>query len=136
MEPMTDVRVCFLHLGERKWFIARDPLHALETPDRIDLGDNAGTGPGMSFARTILGKADDAAIGLIPAAEGSKAKRFALSREINKILLRLPDKRKHTACVDARDTKGQIGDELHYHTEAQIEIGQRFAKAYLEVRAK
>lgn len=225
MEPKIDARVCFFHASERKWFIARDPLHALGTPDRIDRSDNAGTGPGMSFARAILEKTDDAAIGLIPAAEGGvpitaymadgklyarslemvrqatelapvkaplrailwlqgesdatnqeqvdayearlldlvdryrrdfgdpnlpfiactigsfiaeggKAKRFPFSKEINEILLRLPEKRKHTACVDARDIKGHIGDGLHYHTEAQQKIGQRFAKAYQEVRAR
>lgn len=225
MEPKINARVFFLHLSERKWFIARDPLHAVGTPERIDRGNNAGTGPGMSFAAAFIDTSDDAAIGLIPAAEGGvpiasylpeqklytrslemvrqakelspmkaplrailwlqgesdatsqeqvdayearlldlvdryrsdlddpdlpfiactigsfiaeseKAKRFPFSKEINDILLRLPEKRKNTACVDARDLKGHIGDALHYNTESQIEIGKRFAKSYRTLRAK
>ncbi len=58
-------------------------------------------------------------------------KRFTRSKEMNEILLRLPSKRKHTACIDARDLTKTIGDKLHYCKEAQIEIGKRFATALL-----
>ena len=60
-------------------------------------------------------------------------KRFTRSREINDILLRLPSKRQHTACIDARDLKVTTGDKLHYCKDAQIEIGKRFAAAYLKL---
>lgn len=60
-------------------------------------------------------------------------KKLNQGEKINEILLSLPSKRKHTACVDARDLTGHIGDRLHYNTESQIEIGKRFAKAYLKL---
>jgi len=225
MTPTTNSKLLFLHPTKSQWFIARDPLHAVGTPDKIDGSDNSGTGPGMSFASALLDQKDQAPIGLIPAAKGGvairyyapdadlyklsldmlqqakeqssiptklkgilwlqgesdsmskaqleayedslldlvdryrrdlkqpdlpfiactigsfiaesdKAKRFTYTREINEILLRLPTKRKHTACVDARDLKGHIGDSLHYSTESQHEIGKRFAKAYQKLVAK
>jgi len=48
---------------------------------------------------------------------------------MNEILLALPGKRAHTGCVDARDLKTHIGDNVHFDTAAQEEIGRRFAKA-------
>jgi acetyl esterase/lipase len=55
-------------------------------------------------------------------------------REINELLLGLPAKRSHTACVDARDlTTGHVGDYTHYSSEAQDVIGKRFAKQYLRL---
>jgi hypothetical protein len=56
--------------------------------------------------------------------------RFTHSKEINAILLRLPSRRRHTACVDDRDITGR-NDRRHYDTESQLEIGRRFALAYL-----
>ena len=216
MKPKTNPKNLFFHPKKQLWYVSRDPLHASGTPDLIDGSDNAGTGPGMSFAMTLLEKHPELAIGLIPAAAGGapinsykgklydrslmllsdarkksplkteiKAilwlqgesdatekgyvtyeaklldlvdryrkelnnpelpfiactigsfihphKRFTRSREINEILLRLPSKRKHTACIDARDLTKTIGDKLHYCKEAQIEIGKRFAAAYLKL---
>ncbi len=222
LNSATDARILFLHPTERKWFVARDPLHAVGTPDAIDGSDNSGTGPGMSFSKSLLGHSPDAAIGLVPAAKGGvpiktyapagdlytlslemledaaecsprptvvrailwlqgesdamteaqvavyeerlldlvdryrrdlknpdlpvivctigsfiaesdKAKRFRFTGEINEILLRLPQKRRLTACVDARDLKGHIGDSLHYNSTSQQEIGRRFAKAYRDL---
>ena len=49
---------------------------------------------------------------------------------MNRLLLSLPEKRAHTACVDARDLKGNIGDNVHFDTAAQEEIGRRFAEKY------
>jgi hypothetical protein len=226
MNPETDTRILFFHPGEENWFVARDPLHATGTPDKLDRRDNAGTGPGLSFAKAIAGKSSDVGIGLIPAARGgapmnlynegqqlytrslemtrmainqaegeamgnppvrailwlqgesdslrretvdayeakllslvdryrrdfnnpelpflactigsfiheneAKRARFPFTREINEIILALPNQRKYTACVDARDLKGHIGDHVHYSTESQIEIGKRFAQAYLK----
>jgi hypothetical protein len=215
-KPVTNKRNLFFHPKQQQWYVSRDPLHSAGTPDLIDGSDNAGTGPGMSFAMTLLEKCPEMAIGLIPAAVGGapidsykttlydrslmllqgarkksalkmeiKAilwlqgesdatesgyvtyeeklldlvdryrkelknpelpfiactigsfiyphKRFTRSREINKILLGLPSKRKHTACIDARDLTVTTGDKLHYCKDAQIEIGKRFAAAYLKL---
>jgi hypothetical protein len=49
---------------------------------------------------------------------------------MNRLLLSLPDKRPQTAFVDARDLKGHIGDNVHFDTAAQEEIGRRFAERY------
>ena len=54
--------------------------------------------------------------------------------EINDIYLKLPLMRPHTACVDARDLKdGHIGDYVHYNSESQAVIGQRYAEKYLQL---
>lgn len=52
-------------------------------------------------------------------------------KEINQILLDLPNQRKNTAAVDARNLKGHIGDSVHYDTPTQEEIGRRFAAKFL-----
>lgn len=49
---------------------------------------------------------------------------------MNQILLALPTKRPNTACVDARDLKTHIGDNVHFDTAAQNEIGKRFTEKY------
>jgi hypothetical protein len=52
--------------------------------------------------------------------------------DINDVFLKLPSLRPHSACVDARDLKdGHIGDYVHYNSEAQAVIGQRYAEKYL-----
>lgn len=51
--------------------------------------------------------------------------------DMNRLLLSLPKKRPHTACVDARDLKTHIGDQVHFDTAAQEEIGRRYAAKYL-----
>ena len=216
MNPVENKNILFFHSKQRQWNIARDPLHAQGTPDRIDGSDNSGTGPGMSFAQTLAQHDAKLRIGLIPGAVGGapigsygKDKKlyrrslaltqeavkqsklnttvkailwlqgesdstkplyqsyegklldmidryrsdlknptlpfiactlgsyinkgpFQFVKETNKVLLGLPKKRTHTACIDARDLKGHIGDKLHYDTESQIEIGKRFAAAYLK----
>lgn len=50
--------------------------------------------------------------------------------KMNELLLSLPSKRPHTACVDTRDLKGNIGDNVHFDTASQNEIGRRFAGKY------
>ncbi len=50
--------------------------------------------------------------------------------KMNELLLSLPTKRSHTACVDARDLKGNIGDNVHFDTPSQNEIGRRYAEKY------
>jgi hypothetical protein len=55
--------------------------------------------------------------------------------DMNRLLMSLPQKRPHTACVDARDLKTHIGDQVHFDTAAQEEIGRRYAGKYLELAA-
>jgi hypothetical protein len=220
MKPVENKNIVFFHSKQQQWYIARDPLHAQGTPDRIDGSDNSGTGPGMSFAQTLAQQDKQLKIGLIPGAVGGapigsygknkklyqrsleltqeaiKQSRIKTSvkailwlqgesdstkslhdsyegklldmidryrrdlkkptlpfiactlgsyinkgpfqhvKEVNKVLLALPEKRKHTACVDARDLQGHIGDRLHYDTASQLEIGKRFAAAYLKMTQK
>ena len=69
-ESATDPRVWMFPLNGDRWMPARDPLHAAGGKDLIDGSDNAGVGPGMSFARAVLGENPRAVIGLVPAAVG------------------------------------------------------------------
>jgi hypothetical protein len=214
MEPQENSNILFLHSKELNWYVARDPLHAQGVPDLLDGSDNSGTGPGMTFARSLMASNPDIKIGLIPAAVGGapidsfgpdgelysrsllltkKAIKdsptptrlkailwlqgesdameeryqsyegkllnlvhrfradlnnptlpfiactigsfiykgpFQYAKKINDVLLSLPQKCDYTACVDARDLKGHIGDAMHYDIESQLEIGKRFADAY------
>ncbi|MCB1209975.1 MAG: sialate O-acetylesterase [Verrucomicrobiales bacterium] len=54
---------------------------------------------------------------------------------MNAIFMGLPAKRPHTGCVDARDLKGHIGDNVHFDTASQNEIGQRFGKIMIRLAA-
>lgn len=215
-EPSRDPRIAMMHLRDDQWYVARHPLHLTGDAKTFEGHDNAGIGPGMAFAETVLARAPKARIGLIPCAVGGspiaqwqrgarlydqalrKAKlaldqtkgvkariRGALwlqgeadateekikvyeasllklvddlradvgeaampfiactigemrpeegaSRraDMNRLLLSLPDKRAKTACVDARDLKTNIGDNVHFDTAAQNEIGRRYAAKYL-----
>jgi hypothetical protein len=94
---------------ERKLFELIDNL-------RADLND-----PDLPFIACTIGSFIDPRSG------------FTRTQEINQILLNLPDKRSFTACVDARDLTGHIGDRLHYNAESQRIIGKRFAEKYNEV---
>jgi Carbohydrate esterase, sialic acid-specific acetylesterase len=69
-ESATDSRVWMFPLDGDRWMPARDPLHAAGGKDLIDGSNIAGVGPGMSFARTVLGENPRAVIGLVPAAVG------------------------------------------------------------------
>lgn len=60
----------------------------------------------------------------------------SLKSKMNEILLNLPNQRPNTACVDARDLKGHIGDSVHFDTASQEEIGRRFAEAYFKLTAE
>jgi sialate O-acetylesterase len=55
--------------------------------------------------------------------------------EINNTLLTLPEREPYTACVDARDLTGHIGDNMHYNTDSQIIIGTRYADQYTALTA-
>jgi hypothetical protein len=59
--------------------------------------------------------------------------RLADLKAMNDILLALPKSVPHTACVNARDLKTHIGDNVHFDTAAQEEIGRRFAAKLIEM---
>ena len=195
-----------MHLDTHEWYEAEHPLHLKSKPD------NAGYGPGLDFAQTLLRQTKGARIALVPCARGGSAinlwqpgkplytnaiykvqkalsdappgvarikgvlwlqgesdavenrhdvyaeklstliqslradlkepelpfiactvgsfntkPNFPYVKEINDILLSLPKRVPHTACVDARDLTGHIGDRVHYNTASQIAMGKRYA---------
>jgi hypothetical protein len=212
--------IAMMHLRNDAWYVARHPLHLTGAPETFEGHDNAGVGPGLTFAGAML-EADPAArIGLIPAAKGGSkialwsergslykeavrrtklaleagpsgrtrlravlwlqgesdaepalveayagalhslvdrlradlgdpelpfiactigemrdGEQAGLSAAINAILLDLPKNRARTACVDARDLKGHIGDNLHFDTATAEEIGRRYAAALRKLEA-
>lgn len=73
--------------------------------------------PGLPFIACTIGEMGDDA-------------KLPDKAAMNQILLGLPGKRPHTACVDARDLKTHIGDNVHFDTAAQTEIGKRYAEKY------
>lgn len=59
--------------------------------------------------------------------------RLSDLKAMNDIQLALPKTVPHTDCVDARDLKTHIGDNVHFDTTAQNEIGKRFADKFLQM---
>lgn len=209
-EPKHDPRLRMMHLTDDRWYLARHPLHLIGDAKTFEGFDNAGVGPGLSFAETVAAQDKSAAIGLVPCAKGGSSIKLwakgaklyedALRRAklalqttapvkarirgvlwlqgeananaqelpihaeklramidalradlgqpdlpfiactigemkddpnlkaMNEILLALPKSVPHTACVDARELKTNIGDNVHFDTAAQNEIGKRFAQ--------
>lgn len=217
-EPLRNPRIVMMHTKDDQWYLARHPLHLTGDAQTFRGHDNAGVGPGLSFAETLAARDANVRIGLIPCAVGgtridlwqkganlydnavhraklametsapvkarirgaiwlqgeadSPPDRAAVYEtkllklvddlradlatpdlafivctigereldsalrkraEINAILLKLPEVRPNTACVDARDLKTTIGDGVHFDTAAQTEIGKRFAEQYLRL---
>jgi hypothetical protein len=66
-----------------------------------------------------------------------KIDRFNRTREINQVLLSLPQRIHNTATVDARHlTDGHIGDHLHYNRESQKILGALFAESMILLTQK
>ena len=61
-------------------------------------------------------------------------KRLGPEPPVGEALLALPKVCPHTACVDARDLKGHIGDNVHYDAASANAIGARMAAKYLEMQ--
>jgi len=74
--------------------------------------------PGLPFIACTIGEMRD-------------EPQLANLKAMNEILLALPKSVPRTACVDARDLKTHIGDNVHFDTAAQNEIGRRFAAKLL-----
>lgn len=214
-EPKHDPRLMMMHLTDDQWYLARHPLHLLGDAKTFKGYDNAGVGPGLSFAESMAAQDKTAAIGLVPCAKGGSSiklwakgaklyeeavrrSKLALQttapvkarirgvlwlqgeanarpddlpahaerlramieslrtdlgqpdlpfiactigemkdepnlKAMNEILLGLPKTVPHSACVDARELKTNIGDNVHFDTAAQTEIGRRFAAKFMEL---
>ena len=78
--------------------------------------------PNLPFIAATIGEFADSA-----------DSRQSLKALINDALLALPKLRPHAACVDARDLKGNIGDNVHYNTGSANAIGERMADKYEDI---
>ncbi len=95
-----------------------DRLRAMIEAFRTDLAQ-----PDLAFIACTIG-------------EMQPGPRLSDLKAMNDIQLALPKTVPHTACVDARDLKTHIGDNVHFDTAAQNEIGKRFAAKLAEMQKK
>jgi len=75
-EPKRDPRLRMMHLRNDSWYLARHPLHLTGDPQTFRGHDNAGVGPGLAFAETLVANDPTRAIGLIPCAVGGSPIRL------------------------------------------------------------
>lgn len=54
-------------------------------------------------------------------------------KAINSILLDLPNRISHTACIDSREFAKSIGDQVHFDTATQSEHGRLYAAKFLKL---
>ncbi|NRB75663.1 MAG: sialate O-acetylesterase [Verrucomicrobiales bacterium] len=69
-EPLKDPQIIMLHKKTDEWFHARHPLHHVGDPEDFSGSDNAGVGPGLAFAQTLIQSQPNSRIALIPCAVG------------------------------------------------------------------
>ncbi len=204
-----DSRIKMLSLNKTVWETAQHPLHKVDPPD------NAGVGPGLSFAKAYLEKNPGVTIGLVPCAKGGSSIKLwtkendllykraverglyaardgelkgilwlqgesdcqnesqALSYQqhlvqmvsdlrsdlkvpelpfvcatigsfleedrwpyndyINEVLMNVGELISSAACADVRYLSGHIGDNVHYNTASQIEIGIKMAESFFKI---
>jgi len=70
---LGDARILMLHARNNRWYVARHPLHLVGDPETFAGADNAGVGPGLSFAQEIALSGTTGRIGLIPCAVGGSS---------------------------------------------------------------
>ncbi|MEM1443888.1 MAG: sialate O-acetylesterase, partial [Verrucomicrobiota bacterium] len=75
-EPLNHPRIAMMHLKKDGWYLARHPLHLTGDPETFRGHDNAGVGPGLKCAETLIETEPGIRIGLIPAARGGSAIRL------------------------------------------------------------
>lgn len=68
--PFSDPQIVMMHKPGDGYFLARHPLHLTGDPDDFSGSDNAGVGPGLSFARAIAKARPKSRILLVPCAVG------------------------------------------------------------------
>jgi len=69
-EALADPRIIMMHLKTDSWFLARHPLHLIGNSKDLSGADNAGVGPGISFAQALSAAQANTRIALIPCAMG------------------------------------------------------------------
>ncbi|MFV0442711.1 MAG: sialate O-acetylesterase [Planctomycetaceae bacterium] len=72
-EPSRDPGIVAMHLRDDQWYIARHPLHLTGDAQTFAGYDNAGVGPGLTFAQALRAAQPQARIGLIPCAVGGSS---------------------------------------------------------------
>ncbi len=72
-KPFQDPQIVMMHLRTDEWFHARHPLHLTGDPKTFKGADNAGVGPGLSFAQSLSRKKPTTRIALVPCARGGTA---------------------------------------------------------------
>jgi len=63
----------------------------------------------------------------------AKSHNFPYYKEINSSLLNAGNVIGNYRCVDALDLSGNIGDNVHYNTASQQELGKRYAQVYFDM---
>lgn len=69
-KPLEDAQIIMMHRRTDEWYLARHPLHLVGDPVTFERADNAGVGPGLTFAKEIAARHPSSRIALIPCAVG------------------------------------------------------------------
>jgi hypothetical protein len=72
-DPTRNPRIVMMHVKDDAWYLARHPLHLVGDARTFAGHDNAGVGPGLTFAETLLAENPTVAIGLVPCAVGGSS---------------------------------------------------------------
>jgi hypothetical protein len=72
-EPKNAPRIVMMHKMDDQWYLARHPLHLTGDAKTFQGHDNAGVGPGLTFAEVLAGQDKTVAIGLVPCAVGGSS---------------------------------------------------------------
>lgn len=121
-EGKTRLRAVLWLQGEADSKVARLPTYAKSLNSLVDRLRADLAVPDLPFIACTIGEMKP---------DTAEVKR----KEMNKLLLDLPNQRAHTACVDARDLKGHIGDSVHFDTASMEEIGKRFAAKLIDLES-
>lgn len=114
-EPARDPRLVMLHLKDDRWYVARHPLHLTGDAQTFKGHDNAGVGPGLTFAQTVAARDPKVRIALIPCAVGgSSIDRWAKGAPLYDEAVR----RARLALAAARPVGGTLRGALWLQGEA------------------
>lgn len=75
-EPKRDPRIVMMHIKDDAWYLARHPLHLTGDAKTFAGHDNAGVGPGLTFAEELVARDSKPAVGLVPCAVGGSSIRL------------------------------------------------------------
>ncbi|MEM7602735.1 MAG: sialate O-acetylesterase [Verrucomicrobiota bacterium] len=122
-EGTTRLRAVLWLQGEADSKVSRLPTYAASLNDVVDRLRADFSQPDLPFIACTIGEMNE---------DTDEVKRSVM----NLLLLDLPNQRANTACVDARDLTGHIGDKVHFDTASQEEMGRRFAAELLKLEAQ